>query len=225
MALTDPDAAVELLVADGASFEAGDGAGPGHRECPRRAAGRARRPEPGPADERHRHPDGGVRRACGRHRGPDHRHPQDDAGAARAGTLRRAVRRRRQPPLQPLRRRAGQGQPPGRAHRGRPGAADRRCSGRPGRSSGTRRTSRWRWTGWTRSNRCWPPAWTPSCWTTSRRPSCAAGVALVAGRARVEASGNVNLATVAAIAAAGVDVISIGALTHSVARPGPRAGR
>ena len=45
----------------------------------------------------------------------------------------------------------------------------------------------------------------------------AAGVALVAGRARVEASGNVNLATVAGIAATGVDVISIGGLTHSVA--------
>jgi nicotinate-nucleotide pyrophosphorylase (carboxylating) len=44
-----------------------------------------------------------------------------------------------------------------------------------------------------------------------------AGVALVAGRARVEASGNVNLSTVAAIAATGVDVISVGALTHTVA--------
>jgi nicotinate-nucleotide pyrophosphorylase (carboxylating) len=44
-----------------------------------------------------------------------------------------------------------------------------------------------------------------------------AGVALVAGRARVEASGNVNLQTVAAIAATGVDVISVGALTHTVA--------
>lgn len=43
-----------------------------------------------------------------------------------------------------------------------------------------------------------------------------AGVALVAGRARVEASGNVNLGTVAAIAATGVDVISVGALTHTV---------
>ena len=44
----------------------------------------------------------------------------------------------------------------------------------------------------------------------------AAGVALVGGRARVEASGNVNLQTVAAIAGTGVDVISIGGLTHSV---------
>lgn len=42
------------------------------------------------------------------------------------------------------------------------------------------------------------------------------GVRLVAGRARVEASGGVSLDTVAAIAATGVDVISVGALTHSV---------
>ena len=42
------------------------------------------------------------------------------------------------------------------------------------------------------------------------------GVAIVAGRALVEASGGVNLATVADIAATGVDVISVGALTHSV---------
>jgi nicotinate-nucleotide pyrophosphorylase (carboxylating) len=43
-----------------------------------------------------------------------------------------------------------------------------------------------------------------------------AGVRQVGGRAIVEASGNVNLRTVADIAAAGVDVISVGALTHSV---------
>jgi nicotinate-nucleotide pyrophosphorylase (carboxylating) len=42
-----------------------------------------------------------------------------------------------------------------------------------------------------------------------------AGVALIAGKALVEASGGVNLETVAAIAASGVDVISVGALTHS----------
>jgi len=42
------------------------------------------------------------------------------------------------------------------------------------------------------------------------------GVAMVAGRAIVEASGGVNLETVAGIAATGVDVISVGALTHSV---------
>ncbi|HEY9423441.1 MAG TPA: nicotinate-nucleotide diphosphorylase (carboxylating), partial [Microterricola sp.] len=43
-----------------------------------------------------------------------------------------------------------------------------------------------------------------------------AGVAHIAGRAVVEASGGVNLGTVRAIAETGVDVISVGALTHSV---------
>lgn len=41
------------------------------------------------------------------------------------------------------------------------------------------------------------------------------GVALIGGRAIVEASGGVNLDTVSAIAETGVDVISVGALTHS----------
>jgi nicotinate-nucleotide pyrophosphorylase (carboxylating) len=43
-----------------------------------------------------------------------------------------------------------------------------------------------------------------------------AGVALVAGRALIEASGGVNLETVREIAETGVDIISVGALTHSV---------
>jgi len=42
------------------------------------------------------------------------------------------------------------------------------------------------------------------------------GVAIVGGRATVEASGNVTLDTVGDIARTGVDVISVGALTHSV---------
>jgi nicotinate-nucleotide pyrophosphorylase (carboxylating) len=40
-------------------------------------------------------------------------------------------------------------------------------------------------------------------------------VELTAGRAELEASGGVSLETVAAIAATGVDFISVGALTHS----------
>ena len=40
-------------------------------------------------------------------------------------------------------------------------------------------------------------------------------VALIGGRALVEASGGVTLANIKAIAATGVDIISIGALTHS----------
>ncbi|MCB1519637.1 MAG: carboxylating nicotinate-nucleotide diphosphorylase [Hyphomicrobiaceae bacterium] len=43
----------------------------------------------------------------------------------------------------------------------------------------------------------------------------AEAVAMVAGRALTEASGGVNLDTVRAIAEAGVDLISVGALTHS----------
>ena len=42
------------------------------------------------------------------------------------------------------------------------------------------------------------------------------GVAIVNGRALVEASGGVTLETIAEIAATGVDIISVGALTHSV---------
>ena len=42
-----------------------------------------------------------------------------------------------------------------------------------------------------------------------------AAVRLVAGRAVTEASGGVNLETVRGIAETGVDLISVGALTHS----------
>jgi nicotinate-nucleotide pyrophosphorylase (carboxylating) len=42
------------------------------------------------------------------------------------------------------------------------------------------------------------------------------GVALVAGRATVEASGGITLATIRAVAETGVDVISVGALTHHI---------
>jgi nicotinate-nucleotide pyrophosphorylase (carboxylating) len=41
-------------------------------------------------------------------------------------------------------------------------------------------------------------------------------VLLVRGRALTEASGGITLETVAAVARAGVDRISVGALTHSV---------
>ncbi|MFY0407604.1 carboxylating nicotinate-nucleotide diphosphorylase [Solicola sp. PLA-1-18] len=46
-------------------------------------------------------------------------------------------------------------------------------------------------------------------------PDLVAGVGQVAGRALVEASGGISLETVAAVAATGVDVISVGALTHA----------
>lgn len=46
-------------------------------------------------------------------------------------------------------------------------------------------------------------------------PALRAAVAEVGGRARLEASGGVNLESVRAIAATGVDYVSVGALTHS----------
>jgi nicotinate-nucleotide pyrophosphorylase (carboxylating) len=46
-------------------------------------------------------------------------------------------------------------------------------------------------------------------------PTLAQAVRLIAGRATTEASGKVSLETVADIAASGVDVISVGKLTHS----------
>ena len=44
----------------------------------------------------------------------------------------------------------------------------------------------------------------------------AAAVKLVDGRALTEASGDISMATVRAAAESGVDLISVGALTHSV---------
>lgn len=48
------------------------------------------------------------------------------------------------------------------------------------------------------------------------REDMSVAVARVAGRMKVEASGNVSLDTIAPIAETGVDYISVGALTHSV---------
>ena len=47
-------------------------------------------------------------------------------------------------------------------------------------------------------------------------PTMTEAVRITAGRARLEASGNVTLDNIAEVAATGVDIISLGALTHSV---------
>ena len=155
--------------------------------------------------QRNRDADRAARRAGGRHRGPHCRHPQDDARPARPRTRRGAS---------------------GGGHNHRFSLSDAvmakdnhlavlTASGlsvtdallRRARSSPTPRTLRSRSTDSTRSRRCSRPASTRSCSTTSASTTCA-GVALIAGRAIVEASGNVTLDTVRAIAATGVDVIS-----------------
>ncbi|MDN5630555.1 MULTISPECIES: carboxylating nicotinate-nucleotide diphosphorylase [Kocuria] len=48
------------------------------------------------------------------------------------------------------------------------------------------------------------------------RADLVSGVAMIDGRAAVEASGGITLETIGDVAATGVDVISVGALTHSV---------
>ena len=47
-------------------------------------------------------------------------------------------------------------------------------------------------------------------------PTMAEAVKINAGRAKLEASGNITLANIAEVAKTGVDIISLGALTHSV---------
>ena len=47
-------------------------------------------------------------------------------------------------------------------------------------------------------------------------PMMKEAVKIIAGKAKVEASGNVNFKSIKAIAKTGVDFISVGALTHSV---------
>ncbi len=54
-----------------------------------------------------------------------------------------------------------------------------------------------------------------SCSTTWTSRRCVRRWRLTGGKALLEASGNVTLATVAAIAETGVDIISSGWITHS----------
>ena len=112
----------------------------------------------------------------GRHRAPDPRHPQDHAGAARAGEVRGALRRRGQPPDVAVGRRADQGQPrrggrlgrPRRSRwsggRRRPGAGDR---GRGRHPRAVRRGDRGR----RRADPAGQHEPAPSCATASRWPA------------------------------------------------------
>ena len=93
-----------------------------------------------------------------------------------------------------------------RRRRGPPGE-DRGGGGRPGAARGRR----------------WRSGSTPCCSTTCRPTCCERRSAWSAGRAVTEASGRVNPQTAPAIAAAGVDLISVGWLTHKRAGAGCRA--
>ena len=145
------------------------------------------------------------------------------ARLAAAGEVRRALRRRLQPPPRTLRRHSGQGQPYGRARRRFPGTIAAKSSRRPGRSRGS---SSWpsRSTTLTTSSTTFfrSPAST-SCssitWASgsSSTPSRSKQHVRQEQRTLLEASGNVTLNNVAAIAQCGVDRIAVGTITHSAA--------
>ena len=67
-----------------------------------------------------------------------------------------------------------------------------------------------------RPHNCRRLAWQQRRWRHRRLATMRQAVEITAGRVELEASGGVTLDTVAAIAATGVDYVSVGALTHSV---------
>jgi nicotinate-nucleotide pyrophosphorylase (carboxylating) len=144
------------------------------------------------------------------HRGPHHRHAQDDARIARSRALRRARRRRAKPPRQSR---------VGGPHQGQSHRSLRRHS--RGRSHGRARMRLTRPKSSARSTRSR---------SSTRRSRAGADIVLLdnmdtetvkeavrraKGKALTEASGGVTLARVPELARAGVDAISVGALTHS----------
>ena len=142
---------------------------------------------------------------------PRPRHPQDDTRTAGAREGRGTGRRWGEPPRQPVRGGTGQGQPPRGGHHRRGRRAGRGASGPAAwsRSSAT---------GSTRCARRWRPVRPWSCWTTWALTEVAEAAALVrasGSAALVEVSGGVTLASAPALAAAGADLLSAGALTHS----------
>jgi nicotinate-nucleotide pyrophosphorylase (carboxylating) len=141
---------------------------------------------------------------------PDLRHPQDDAGAARARPLRGALRRGAQPSQRPRRGGADQGEPCAGGGRGRGGGA-------------------------ARARLHAPHTLRIECEVTSHAELRVAldgrrrrGAARQHGRrggprgggdrrraGQVEVSGGVGLERISALAELGIDVISVGKLTHS----------
>ncbi len=177
--------------------------------------GRACRPESPPAHVRDRDGDAPLRRRRGGHRLPDPRHAKDGAGAAAVRPAGRSRRRRPQPPV----RSDGDG-----PHQGQPSPAGwRRWSGdrRGARSGGGRHTDRGRGRIGGRAPRGPLGRRRPD---PHRQPDTGHGRPLVLDRRAaagrpvfVEASGNMRIETVRAYALAGVDAVSVGSLTHSVA--------
>ena len=140
---------------------------------------------------------------------PHRLHAQDHAGLAGLREIRGAMRRRRQPPIRALRRGPGQGQPHRR--RRRLAKALERLRARGGHLvkievevdtlEQLEQALRFPIDAVLLDN--------------MDVATLKKAVKLVAGRVVTEASGGVSLETVREIAATGVDLISVGALTHS----------
>ena len=144
-------------------------------------------------------------------RRPHHRarHPQDDAGLARAREVRRALRRRHESSPAARRWHPDQGQPQaaGRRHRARRPRARRRAAGCRSKSK-SRTLDELDEALAAGAPRILLDNFTP---TTSAKRSSACN-----GRAEVEISGGVTLERIPEIAATGAEFVSVGALTHSV---------
>ena len=128
----------EYLVADGDRVAPGQTCRPGHGADAWTADRRAHGAQPAVPPLGGRHADPPLGRRPRRDAVRRARHAQDDARAAGPREVRRALRRRRQPPHGAVRRRARQGQPRARRRRRRRGVR-RRASARgddPGRDRG-----------------------------------------------------------------------------------------
>ena len=132
-----------------------------------------------------------IRAAPAAHKTAHLLHAQDHAGAARAGEIRGALRRRLQSPLRPRRRDPDQGQP----HRGR-GRHPRRAGARARRTPAiwSRSRSRSIRSSSSRGARL-PASPTWCCSTTWTSPTMREAVEMVAGRLVLEASGGITLET------------------------------
>ena len=189
-AQVDPTLAVDWRLPDGSRVSPGSVVAVARRAAPvdpHRRADRPQLPRP-PLRGGHPHP---PLRGGGRGRGPRRpgpRHPQDHPGPAGPGEGGGAGRRRPQPPGQPLRGGAGQGQPPRRGHHHRGGG---RGPGRCGRAGWSRSSA----TGRTRSTRRWrpgPPWCCSTTWPPTRRPPAWRRVRRDGPGVLVEVSGGID---------------------------------
>ena len=130
------DVAITDRLSDGMRVERRRRRACASRAHPRPAHGGAHRAQLRLSSLGRRHRHRGLGGRARRHQRAGARHPQDPARLPGPPEVRRPLRRRRQPPVQPRRPGAGQGQPRDRRRR--------RGAGLPGRRGGVPRSGGWR---------------------------------------------------------------------------------